>query len=398
MFENLDDPRKQALLMAAAGLFAPVRGKGWSGFGEALSQGIQGGLLGLNRAQTMQAKLAEEKQRAAMRDVALANARREQDFRAALASEYNPGTPSVPYNDSLGDGSGGMIPGTGPTQGFSKAMAIDPVMGTKFKADWAAANTKEGPKYIESAGRVIAIYPDGTSKIVTDAPAPKPAFQPGQTRTYEQGRVKITEEFQPDGKWKRIGSSAIDKPESDAGPKAPNGYRWKPDMSGLEPIPGGPSDPRTVAKVDSTAIAKNDARQRVDKMLNQIESSYQELAKMGGAVSTALPARQNIQNRLAASDAGQLLGGALGTQEQSIRNSIRQSIPLLMNEIRSATGMSAKAMDSNAELQFYLRAATDPTMDIEANLRAIKALRETYGMGAGGGASSGASDPLGLRK
>jgi len=54
MFENLDDPRKQALLALAAGLFSPVRGKGFSGFGEALGQGVNAGLLGFNQAQRTQ--------------------------------------------------------------------------------------------------------------------------------------------------------------------------------------------------------------------------------------------------------------------------------------------------------------------------------------------------------
>lgn len=46
-FDNLDDPKKQMMLMLAAGLLTPTRGKN---FGEAAARGIQGGLMGWNNA------------------------------------------------------------------------------------------------------------------------------------------------------------------------------------------------------------------------------------------------------------------------------------------------------------------------------------------------------------
>jgi len=44
--------------------------------------------------------------------------------------------------------------------------------------------------------------------------------------------------------------------------------------------------------------------------------------------------------------------------------------------------MSAKAMDSNAELKFYLQAVTDPSRDIQSNLDAIDTLSKRFGSGA----------------
>ena len=44
-----------------------------------------------------------------------------------------------------------------------------------------------------------------------------------------------------------------------------------------------------------------------------------------------------------------------------------------------ATGMSAKQMDSNAELKLYLATATDPTLDVASNKRALDMIETLYG-------------------
>jgi hypothetical protein len=41
--------------------------------------------------------------------------------------------------------------------------------------------------------------------------------------------------------------------------------------------------------------------------------------------------------------------------------------------------MSAKQMDSNKELQFFIKSASDPTRDIKTNLETIQRLSELYG-------------------
>jgi hypothetical protein len=69
-----------------------------------------------------------------------------------------------------------------------------------------------------------------------------------------------------------------------------------------------------------------------------------------------------------------------------------------LQAIAKATGMSSKQMDSNVELQMYLRAATDPKLDYESNIYALDQLQTLYGMGGaapaavGGGNMPSASD------
>jgi len=46
----------------------------------------------------------------------------------------------------------------------------------------------------------------------------------------------------------------------------------------------------------------------------------------------------------------------------------------LMTSIMQAMGLSAKQLDSNAELKLWLSAATDPTLDLESNRAALNNL------------------------
>ena len=91
----------------------------------------------------------------------------------------------------------------------------------------------------------------------------------------------------------------------------------------------------------------------------------------------------NVPAYLSSTGAGQQAGKLFGTENQSARNTIVQSRPLLLAAIKNATGMSAKQMDSNVELKMYLAAATDPSLDYEANMKALNQLEDLYGINGG---------------
>lgn len=130
---------------------------------------------------------------------------------------------------------------------------------------------------------------------------------------------------------------------------------------------------------DITDVEKKASGQRnVAETADTLEGLYDALDQSGAAISTQNTAQQNLSAGIRGSSVGQFFGRRFGTPEQSIRNQIQMQIPNLINDIRSATGMSAKAMDSNAELQFYLKMATDPTADIQANRAALAAIRKKY--------------------
>lgn len=134
--------------------------------------------------------------------------------------------------------------------------------------------------------------------------------------------------------------------------------------------------------------------QQVSATVDNIFGKLDALAKEGGLVDTRKTPGENIFASMGASDLGQYLGRLTGDQKQALRNQLRQQKPALINAIRRATGMSAKAMDSNTELQFYLQQVTDEKIDIQTNLEALRAIEQIYGqgrqipdIGPGGGAS-----------
>lgn len=124
---------------------------------------------------------------------------------------------------------------------------------------------------------------------------------------------------------------------------------------------------------------KESAQQQVAKILEDLKNTYAQLDAMGGIVDTKDGALKNIGARIASSGVGQFIGGAVGTEEQSLRNKIFTMRPLLINYIRQASNMGARGLDSEKELEFYLKAATDPTLDIQTNMFAINTLMKAYG-------------------
>jgi hypothetical protein len=171
---------------------------------------------------------------------------------------------------------------------------------------------------------------------------------------------------------RELASREKDRAASLALAKVPMGYRPTAN-GGLEPIPGGPADMAATNKI----AGKN----QVDELIAGLQDQYRKLSAGGGITSTNQGALGNTQGWLSSSAAGQGIGKMFGTENQSARNSIAQSRPLLLQAIKNATGMSAKQMDSNAELKMYLAAATDPTLDLESNMRALEQLSNLYGGG-----------------
>lgn len=135
---------------------------------------------------------------------------------------------------------------------------------------------------------------------------------------------------------------------------------------------------------------KESAMARVSGNLKTMASLYNDLSNKGGIVDISKTGVENIPRRISSSAVGQNVGRAFGTEEQSIRNRINQIRPLLMNDIRKATEMGARGLDSEKELEFYLQAATNPELDIQSNLAALDVLDKAYGLGLGVSASAGA--------
>jgi hypothetical protein len=135
------------------------------------------------------------------------------------------------------------------------------------------------------------------------------------------------------------------------------------------------------AKAAEKATTKTEAKEQLTAIVDQLKGKYDTLLQEGGIVSTEAGGMQNIGARLSSSAAGRAVGGAVGTKTQEQRQAIEQTRPLLLNLIKNATGMSAQQMNSNAEMQLYLNAATNPTLSYEANMDALKNLDRLFGLG-----------------
>jgi hypothetical protein len=164
--------------------------------------------------------------------------------------------------------------------------------------------------------------------------------------------------------------------------RPPPNYRWKADGS-AEAIPGGPAD----EKKRNSEMGKG----TVSDVIGSLRLLYDDLDKEGGITNPEKGALTNLAAGIASSETGQATGRLFGTQNQSKRNTIAQQRPLLLQAIMKATGMSAKQMDSNAELKLYLATATDPTLDVATNKRALDMIEQLYGVGGSGAAPAPSS-------
>ncbi len=144
---------------------------------------------------------------------------------------------------------------------------------------------------------------------------------------------------------------------------------------------------------------KAQAKEQLSGNVAKLNSYYDTLEKGGGIVSTEKGGFDNLLARASSTGLGQAVAGAIGTENQTARENIEQARPLLLNFIKEATGMSAQQMNSNAEMQLYLKAATDPKLSVQANREALANLDKMFGLGlakypgAAGNPAAGGANP-----
>jgi hypothetical protein len=128
---------------------------------------------------------------------------------------------------------------------------------------------------------------------------------------------------------------------------------------------------------------KAEAKTQLTDIVSDLATKYKKLRDLGAIVSSTDEGLglENARARLSSSGFGQAFGSAFGTKAQTERESIEQTRPLLLNLIKNATGMSAQQMNSNAEMQLYLNAATNPKLSYEANMDALRQLDKLFGIG-----------------
>lgn len=151
-----------------------------------------------------------------------------------------------------------------------------------------------------------------------------------------------------------------------------------------------------VAGREPTAQKKSEqmdvGRAEIDRDVMTLKTALDQLNTGGGITSTERGVPGNVAAFVANTGVGQTLGQMGGTQNQKARDVISQARPLLLRSIMQATGMSAKNLDSNAELKLWLSVATDPSKGYEANLQALNNIASKYG--SGGFMNEGQTKPI----
>lgn len=151
------------------------------------------------------------------------------------------------------------------------------------------------------------------------------------------------------------------------------------------------------AKTQMQAEEQQKGKQLVSDSVAELKNYYDVLKGQGAITSVQNGPLANAGAKIANTPVGQFGASIMGTEAQKARESIAQARPLLMSAIKNATGMSAQQMNSNAELQFYMQAATDPSKGYEANMDALKRLDKMFGLGLTGAEEPKPSSPTRIR-
>ena len=224
---------------------------------------------------------------------------------------------------------------------------------TGMKPDERAAfYTQNVIPYLPMDKQAEALLPKVTQKEVGD-----------QLISYDQYGREVGRE--------KVGMTAYQKQILSQG-RIPVGYAMNSDGT-LSALVGGPADAKRQQQIS--------AAEDFDTQISDLRDKYKQLDAMGGIINPDKSLANNLMAGAESSGIGQIVSGKIGTQAQSIRNEIIQKRPLLLQSIKQSTGMSAKQMDSNKEMEMYLKAATDPNLDIKANLAALDNMYKLYGSG-----------------
>lgn len=345
---------------------------------------------------------------------------KEKQMRDLLPKFQTPAQPGL--SPLMGDAESGILPSAGVAakpasfdfQGYANAMAgVDPMQALQIQQ----AIKKEQPKYstapqYDQTGRAFILAENGEMKYLDGVKArdkleevrlgDKVGFRSPYSAEI-QGSLPLGQS--PDGKasnavaWANNALTRVRDAATDARAKerlafeqgggaesggatqvqfnkqfgkAPAGYRWTP-AGAMEFIPGGPADQK--------AQAQKGGEGTVGGIVADLRDKYSQLDAENGIVSTRNRFGTNMGAAFGASGVGQTLNGMVGTKTQSARDSIAMTRPLLLQSIMKATGMSAKQMDSNAELKLYLSTATDPQKGLQANMEALDRIESLYGGG-----------------
>jgi hypothetical protein len=252
----------------------------------------------------------------------------------------------------------------------------------QYDAQQAAQAEAAKPQYQEVGDALLRIGPDGV-KPVYEAPQ-QPVAPKYEKITLADGEYEIIL-GQPES-LRKVGDSPVKPPLVDIrmpgdGPQVgtiPPGYGLVEDRSNpsgyrLEAIPGGPAG----TEAQGAAVA----RKSLENTFRTLFLNYKDLQGKGAIRDNAADLGANISAYVQSSPLGREVGKIVGSEAEGMRETIEALQPAISQAIMSQPGMSARSMDSERELQFFIRSITAPTADVQANYATLHALDSRFGSG-----------------
>ena len=346
-----------------------------------LGRGAMAGLMGYGQAQNMADKRLEEAQQRKMRDLQMGQLQGQIDDQNKVRDFYgNLGKFNVsPIQQALSNGQGPTI--------ANEAQIPKMAGGFNAKSMYEAMLNSGSPTLAQAGLAGLTKKPDmhklGYGEKLIDAEGK--IFAEGGPDPYKMSKSEELRQRHLDRLAEIQASSsmaAANRPEKMVTVMDEDGNPFSIPQSQAfaEKLPIYSA---AAAKALKEKTAAKGAKQQLTDAASEIRSYYDDLKSGGGVTSSEVGALGNIGARIGTSSVGRTVGSYLGTKNEESRQKIEQARPLLLNLIKQATGMSSQQMNSNVELQTYLKAATDPTLTYEANVQALNNLDRMFGIGVG---------------
>jgi hypothetical protein len=131
------------------------------------------------------------------------------------------------------------------------------------------------------------------------------------------------------------------------------------------------------AKTEKAAEKTESARKAITTLVDQMQTYYDELDRLGGMTNDKRGPLSNAVSRLSSSGVGQMGGSIIGSKEQTLRDNVADARLRLLNAIKNAEGTGVGSLNSNMELKTYLDALTSPTrskQNVDTTLNNIRGL------------------------
>jgi hypothetical protein len=132
------------------------------------------------------------------------------------------------------------------------------------------------------------------------------------------------------------------------------------------------------AKVNADVAKVEGGKQQLSTLLDEVRGNIAGLSKLGALSSPSKSTKDNLYAGVRNSPAGQFVGRAVGTEEQTFRDNISNLKPRIVSAVMAATGMSSKQLDNVVEFKAMMDSLGSAGQSEESQLEVLKNLEKTY--------------------